>query len=174
MGLVLRQLLGLIRLLHSDTGTVSLALGVACGFVLGVSPLLSLQSALLAVFLFTFRIQLGAAMATMALVKPVAYLAAPLFDQAGGWVLSQESLLPTFMWLAKQPIVPWTRFNNTVVMGAGVVGLLMAPLVFVAAMYLVRRYRSVVRERIRRSRWWKLLSASSFFRWYQRYQRFAG
>lgn len=46
MGLILKQLFSFIKLLNSDTGNISLAAGMTCGFILGMTPTLSLHSLL--------------------------------------------------------------------------------------------------------------------------------
>ena len=79
MGLILKQLFSFIKLLNSDTGKISLALGMTCGFILGMTPVLSLHSLLIFLILFFFRIQIGAALVTAFFFKFVAYLMDPVF-----------------------------------------------------------------------------------------------
>lgn len=62
MSYLLRQIFELVRLLNSDTGTNSIAAGIACGLILGFAPVFSLQTVLVIAVLFLFRIQLGAAL----------------------------------------------------------------------------------------------------------------
>ncbi len=46
------------------------------------------------------------------------------------------------------PVVPWTRFNDTVVMGGLVAGLALWVPVFLSFIVLVKAYRAKLRERI--------------------------
>lgn len=64
MTLLLKQLFGFFKLLNSETGTNQIAAGVACGFILGMTPALSLQTLLVFACIFVFRIQIGAAFIT--------------------------------------------------------------------------------------------------------------
>ena len=52
MGFILKQVFAFIKLLNSDTGNISLAAGVTSGFILGMTPVLSLHSLLVFLFLF--------------------------------------------------------------------------------------------------------------------------
>jgi uncharacterized protein (TIGR03546 family) len=60
MTLLLKQLYSFFQLLNSDTGTNQLASGLALGLVLGFSPFLSLQTLIVFIIVFFFRVQLGA------------------------------------------------------------------------------------------------------------------
>jgi len=79
MGLILKQLFAFIKLLNSDTGNISLAAGMTCGFILGMTPSLSLHSLIIFLLLFLFRIQIGAAFVTAFFFKFIAFLLDPAF-----------------------------------------------------------------------------------------------
>ncbi len=142
MGLLLRPLFGLIKLLNSETGRNQIAAGVAVGFILGMSPMLSLQSLLILVCLVLFRIQIGAALLAAFFFSFVAYLLDPIFDRLGGAILEMSSLKPLFTTLYNMPVVPWTRFNNSIVIGAGVTALVLCPAIFFVTRTVVSKYRS--------------------------------
>ena len=69
-----------------------LAMGMTCGFILGMTPSLSLHSLLIFLILFFFRIQIGAALITAFFFKFVAFLLDPVFHSVGSKVLEIESL----------------------------------------------------------------------------------
>lgn len=110
-----RQLFKLVYLLNSERGTDSIAAGMALGIVLGFSPILSLQSMLVFLVVLMFRVQMGAALLSMGLFKLIAPALTPLFHAVGEIVLSVEALLPVYRTLYTLPVVPLTRFYNTVV-----------------------------------------------------------
>jgi uncharacterized protein (TIGR03546 family) len=174
MGLLLKQLFGLIKLLNSDTGTNQIAAGIAAGFVLGMTPTLSLQSLLIFTCLFFFRIQIGAAFLTAFFFSFVAYILDPIFHIVGTWVLESPSLKSTWIVLYNMPIVPMTRFNNTIVMGSGIVSLVLFPFVFVFGRSAVVRYRITVVERFKQTKIWKGLQATSLYKWYYSYDQLYG
>ena len=174
MGLILNQIFKLIKLLNSETGTNQIAAGIAAGFVLGMAPVFSLQTLLIFVLIFLFRIQAGAAFLAAFFFAFVAYLLDPVFHVMGFKILQIESLQGLYTTLFNLPIVPMTRFNNTVVMGAGVTSLLLAPFVFVLAKYLVAKYRKAVLERFQQTKFWKAVKATSLYKWYFKYDELYG
>lgn len=174
MTLLLKQLFALVRLLNSDTGTNQIAAGVACGLILGFAPMLSLQALLVFVCMFLFRIQIGAALTSAFFFAMVAWLFDPVSHLVGSAILETESLQPLFTTMYNMPLVPLTRFYNSVVMGAGVVSLLLALPVFFGSKRLIAVYRAKVVERFRSSPFWKLWSGTVFFKWYATYDKLHG
>ena len=172
MGLILKQLFAFIKLLNSDTGTISLAMGLTCGFILGMTPTLSLHSLLIFLVLFFFRIQIGAALLAAFFFKFVAFLPDPAFDAVGSKVLDIESLQAFYTTLYNMPIIPFTRFNNTIVMGSAVITFALSPLVFILSRYLIVKYRQTILARFKESKAWKAVEATKFYQWYYKYDQY--
>lgn len=174
MGFLLKQIFSFFKLLNSDTGTNQIASGVAAGFVLGMTPALSLQSLLIFILIFFFRIQIGAAFLTAAFFAFAAYLLDPVFHSVGAMVLEMPALKDLFTTLYNMPIIPFTRFNNTIVMGSGVVALALTPVIFVLAKVLIAKYRVTVVERFKTTKFWKAVKATSLYQWYFKYDQLYG
>ncbi|WPU65691.1 TIGR03546 family protein [Peredibacter starrii] len=173
MGLILKQLFAFIKLLNSDTGNISLALGMTCGFILGMTPVLSLHSLLIFLILFFFRIQIGAALVAAFFFKFIAFLLDPAFDFVGQKVLEMESLQGFFTTLYNMPIIPFTRFNNSIVMGSAVVTFALSPIVFILSQYFIVKYREIVVARFKGTKFWKALQATKFYQWYYKYEQYS-
>ena len=171
MTLLLKQIFGFIKLLNSETGTNQIAAGIAAGFVLGMTPFFSLQSLLIFLCLFLFRVQIGAAFLTAFFFKFIAYLFDPAFDLVGGMILQMPSLHAMFTDMYNMPIVPLTRFNNTIVMGSGVVSLILAPFVYLGSRLGVIKYRATVVARVKGSKFWHVMKATALFKWYYKYDQ---
>ena len=174
MTLLFKQLFGLFKLLNSEKGTNQIAWGIAFGFVLGMTPAFSLQTILVILILLFFRVQIGAAMLAAFFFKFAAYLLDPVFHSVGASVLGTESLKPLFTSLYNMPVVPWTRFYNTIVMGSGVLSLFLAPFVFFASLYLVKKYRVTVYEKFKQSKIFKAIKATGLYKWYSKYEEYYG
>ena len=172
MGLILKQLFAFIKLLNSDTGTISLAMGLTCGFILGMTPTLSLHSLLIFLVLFFFRIQIGAALLAAFFFKFVAFLLDPAFDAVGSKVLDIESLQAFYTTLYNMPIIPFTRFNNTIVMGSAVITFALSPLVFILSRFMIVKYRQTILARFKESKAWKAVEATKFYQWYYKYDQY--
>lgn len=174
MTLILKQVFAFFKLLNSDKGTVSISIGIALGFVLGMSPLFSLQSILIFFCMFFFRVQIGAALISSFFFAFVAYLLDPLFHQIGKAVLSAPPLYGVFETLYHLPIIPFTRFNNTVVMGSGVLAVALTPVIYLLAKKLVDRYREAVVARFQNSKFFKAFKLTGFYKWYLKYDSIFG
>lgn len=174
MTLILKQIFGLLKVLNSDTGENQIAAGVACGLILGFAPALSLQTLLVFIIIFIFRVQAGAAFTSAFFFAMVAYIFDPMFDQVGQMILEMESLKPLYTTMYNMPIVPFTKFYNSVVMGAGVVAIAMFPVIFVLTKILVKKYRLKVVAKFEKTKFWKAIKATSFYKWYAKYDQLYG
>ena len=144
MTLLLKQIFGFLKLLNSDTGTVQISMGIAAGFILGMIPALSLQSLLVFLLIFFFRIQIGAALLTSFFFAFPAFLLDGVFHDVGAMILSNPGLKGFFTTLYNMPIIPYTRFNNSIVMGASVVAFALSPIIFFVAKKLIVKYREKI------------------------------
>jgi uncharacterized protein (TIGR03546 family) len=174
MTLILKQIFAFFRLLNSDTATNQLAAGLALGVLLGFSPFLSLQTLIFLCLCFFFRIQLGAAFLSAFFFKFVAYLFDPLTDRLGRVTLESEGLRPLFVQLYNMPLVPLTRFNNSIVMGSAIIGILAAIPLFFVFKVLIIKYRATVVARYQQTKFWKLWAGTSFYKWYSKYEQLYG
>ncbi len=169
MTLILKQIFNFLKILNSETGTNQLAAGVAAGFILGMSPLLSLQGLLLIIVILVFRIQIGAAFTSAFFFAFIAWLLDPIFNQIGTTFLQLDSLKSLWTLLYNMPLIPFTRFNNTIVMGSGITAIVLSPLIFILAKVLIKKYRVVFVERFKETKVWKIVKSTTLFKWYYQY-----
>jgi uncharacterized protein (TIGR03546 family) len=95
------------------------------------------------------------------------FLFDPLFHAIGLSLLRSQSLRPLWTDVFNTPLVPYTNFNNTVVLGSVVGWLVLAVPIFFAARYGVARYRATIGERVRQSKFYKAITASQVYNWYR-------
>ena len=174
MGLLLKQIFAFLKMLNSETGHHSLAAGMAAGFILGMTPMLSLQSLLVFVCIFAFRIQIGAAFLAAFFFAFAAWILDPAFHSIGSTVLEMDSLHGLFTTMYNVPLLPLTRFNNSIVMGSGIVAVLLSPVVYYVSLILILKYRATVVERFKTTKFWKAVQATSFYKWYYTYDKLVG
>lgn len=174
MTLLLKQLFNFFKLLNSDSGLNQLSLGLACGVILGFAPILSLQSLLVIALCFFFRIQLGAAFLSAFFFKFVAYLIDPMADTLGRTLLESEALRPLYLQLFNMPLVPLTRFNNSIVMGSAVISIILVIPLFYLFRFLVQKYREKIVSRYKESKIWKAWIGTSFYKIYSKYNDLYG
>jgi uncharacterized protein (TIGR03546 family) len=128
---------------------------------------------LLAILLF--RVNIGAAMLSWGVFKILAYALDPLFHQIGLFLLTGVAFLQG-LWttLYNAPLVPYTRFNNSIVMGSLVFSLLVFYPVYWGGRFIVVKYRETLMERFNRLRIVQVFRASDLYKWYSRYSKLRG
>jgi uncharacterized protein (TIGR03546 family) len=174
MGMLAKQIIGLIRLLHSETGQNQIAAGLAFGIFLGFAPFLSIQTFLVLFIVFIFRVQLGAVFLSAFFFKFIAFLMDPVADPLGRAVLEAPALKDLWTYMYNKPLLPMTRFNNSIIMGSFIVSIILCPILFFVFRNLVIKYRTEVVARIEKTKAWKAFKATKFYFWYLKYNDLYG
>jgi uncharacterized protein (TIGR03546 family) len=125
LSFLLRPVRFFVRALVDQDTPRQLALGFALGMVCGLVPKGNLIAMTLMFIICGSRVNLGTASLGVFVFSWVGLLTDPLSHEIGLWLLTHESLQAFWTGLYNLPIVPWTRFNNTIVLGSLVIGLMM-------------------------------------------------
>ena len=174
MTLLIKQIINLIRLLHSDTGQNQIAAGLAFGVFLGFAPFLSIQTLFVLCIVFLFRVQLGAVMISAFFFKFAAYVVDPLADPLGKVLLELPSLRPIWAFMYNVPLLPMTRFNNSIVMGSFLISLVLCPILFFVFKKLILQYQKTLVQKFESSKLWKAFKATKLYDWYSKYNDLYG
>jgi uncharacterized protein (TIGR03546 family) len=170
MLVLLKLLQSLVRTLHSDGTPHQIAMGVAFGAALGLTPLVNVHNGIVLVILIMFNVSFGAGLLGWALFTPVGFLLDPLFEATGRALLvDTPALLPLWTTMDHTPLVPFTNFGNTVVLGSVVGWLVLFVPIYLLARLAVNRYRSTLGQRIREWRVIQAVTASKAYnvwRWF--------
>ena len=164
---LLKLIQSLIKTLHSAGTPGQVAAGMALGSALGLTPLMNLHNLVILSFIILLNVSFGGGMLGWMLFVPVGFLLDPVFDSIGLRLLQAESLRPLWTGWTNTPIVPYTNFNNTVVLGSFVSWVVLAVPIFFAARYGVAKYRATIGERVRQSRFYKAVTASQVYNVYR-------
>lgn len=158
----------IVKALHSEGTPGQVAMGLALGSIIGLTPLMSLHNAVIFGLIVILNVSFPGAMLGIAVFTPFGFLLDPLFEGVGRRLLvDTPALTPLWTSLWNTPVVPLTNFNNTVVLGSVAVSLALFVPLFLAARWGVARYRATVGERIRRSAWYKAVTASKAYNVYR-------
>lgn len=117
-----------------------LALGVTFGMMLGLLPKDSLFPYVIGLVALLTNANLLALIVSGLIFNSIGPLADPFTHQIGQWVLTFDPFEPAWIWLCQLPIVPWTRFTNTVVMGSLVLGIVSSVPIYSVSSQLFHRY----------------------------------
>ena len=147
----------LIVAINANNRAGEVAAGVSFALLLALIPSGNLLWFCLFLVTFLLKIHLGAELLFLALFKLLAPLTDGLLHSLGLLVLGQPFLADLFTGAYNLPLLPLSRFNNTVVMGGLIAGIVLWVPVFLLFRWLVILYRRGLRDRIAGSRLVKAL-----------------
>ena len=164
---LLKLIQSIIKTLHSDGTPGQVGAGVALGAALGLTPLVEVHNLLVFSLIVLLNVSFGGGMLGWALFVPLGFLLDPVFHRIGSSLLQAPSLRPLWTSMYNTPLVPYTNFNNTVVLGSLVAWLLLLVPIYFAARYGVARYRATLGERVKQSKFYRAITASQVYNWYK-------
>ena len=174
MLLLIKLIAKILAALNGEVSSRQIAAGVALGAWIGLIPIGLLPVALL-FCAFLVNVNLAMLFVASAIFKLLAFLLDPVANQIGFTLLVKtDGLKPFWTNLYNMPVVPYTRFNNTIVLGDFVLGLVLFLPIYLAARIGVEAYRARYRDRIRNSRLMKTIQASTFYKYYVTFRDIRG
>lgn len=165
--LFLKILAGFLQALNAKATPRALAGGVALGALIGLSPTGGVQNIVLLLLIFLLPVNKSASVVSAVAFAAIAWPAGPIFDRLGFTLLTAQSLKGLWTLLTNTPVVPWTRFNNTVVLGGLATGLLVFVPIFLGTVWAVQRYRERVLATAAKWRLFQIIRASKFYALYE-------
>ena len=155
----LKLLKQVIVIFQTDISPNQVAWGFALGAILGLVPNMFMKLVLFIVIMM-FRVNVSAAFLAWAVYEILSFALDPLFDSLGYYILNINSLNGFYTYLYNLPVVPFTKFNNTVVMGSLVTGIILIIPNMIIAKKLLVYYRTHLREKVSKWKIVKILSAA--------------
>jgi uncharacterized protein (TIGR03546 family) len=164
----------LFSIINSEESPTQIAAGVALGAWIGLIPIGLLPSLIL---FFCFLVNVNLAMLGLAagIFKLIAFAVDPIANKVGYALLARTGALkPLWTSLYNMPVVPYTRFNNTIVLGSFVIGIVLIIPIYLLARTALNSYRQRYRDRIANSKFMKALKASTFYKYYETFRDLRG
>lgn len=160
----------LIKILNKDATPAQIAGGFAFGAMVGLIPKFNLLALLICIAILLIRVNIAIAVLATGLFAIVGAITDPFVEQLGYLLLTDLSALRgVWTFLYNLPVVPWTGFNNSLVLGNFVLGLALFVPLFVGMKAFVGVYRSRLRDRLAQWKVFQLLKASKLYQLYQRF-----
>jgi uncharacterized protein (TIGR03546 family) len=156
--------LKILKILNSEETPWQVGLGFSLGTVIAVTPFFSPHNLLVLFLIMTLNVSFRSALAGLALMFIPGLALAPVSNKLGLILLTKSpGLVPFWTDFFNLPIMAFSKLNNTYTLGSLVLALLLfLPLTF-AVRYFVIRYRRDLKDKIIRTRWYKVLSKSKVF-----------
>jgi uncharacterized protein (TIGR03546 family) len=160
---------GFIQVLRSGQTPRQIAAGFALGAIVGLMPFFTLQGLFIWLLILIFDVNLSAALLAATLFALTSYVFDPLFHALGFFLLVDSvSLRALWTSLYNAPIAPLTRFNNTVVLGSFVAGVVLLLPVYFGMRHFVLAYRTHLHSKVEQLKIYQIISKSTLVKWYDR------
>ena len=165
-----KQIRKFILVLNSNASPAQIAWGIALGAIIGIMPFKTLLASLLLFFILLLNVNWSAAMLAIVLFGIISFPLDTLSHAIGYALLIKiDALLPLWTRLYNMPVVPFTRFNNTVVLGSFVLGIILLVPNYLLFRRLIVVYRERLQGKVQQSRIFKALGLTRFYEWYSRF-----
>lgn len=168
--LLLKFLQAMVKALNSEGTPGQVAAGIALGAALGLTPLVNLHNLVIVLLVLILNVSLAGFSLGWTVFIPIGFLLDPLFDFIGNALLGAPGLAPLWTRLANMPAVPFTNFNNTVVLGSVLCWILAWLPIFFLARWSVTRYRATLYQRLSQTKFFQAVRASMLYRVYLWFQ----
>lgn len=156
-----------IKALRSNDTPEQIAWGIALGTILGLTPFFTLQNIILIIFIVLIKVNLSAVIFSFILYSLIGYMLDPVFHALGFFVLvNVDFLQPMWIWLYNLPVAPFTRFNNTVVIGSLIIALILLIPHYLFFKRVVIKYRTSWNSAIQKWKITKIIKGNKLVRFY--------
>lgn len=137
-----------LKELNSSTSTKMMVLAVVLGLLAGFLPGFNLFTFLIFIIVFIFRIPIGLFLASFSVFGVVGYFLDPLFNKIGYSVLTFSFFKPLWTFFYNVPFFRWSGFNNTIVIGSLISGIVLGVIFYFVLNKIAFLYRKIVFEKL--------------------------
>ncbi len=137
---IVRMVGGVLRCTSTHRHPSAIALACAFGLAIGFIPKDNLFVVSLVAAMCFLRMNYLLACSLMAIVSFAAPSADLVTNSFGQWLLESPSLQALWNRIASWPVLPWFRWNNSVVLGGFVVGMASFAPVYIVSILLIHRF----------------------------------
>jgi len=165
----IKLLKSIVNILQSEISPNQIAAGAVVGALIGLTPVSALHTFVLFLIVIMLNINISSAILSATLFRLIGMLLDPISDYIGYYLLVKNSSFTGF-WttLYNMPLVPYTHFNNTVVLGSFVVGIILALPIFFLSKKLLIIYRIRFKDKLTK---WKIMKIFNLTNAYNVYDK---
>ena len=163
---MLTLLAKLFSALNSESSIRQIALAIVLGFIVGLSPLLTLHNIIILFLVMFVRVHLGSFILSAGFFSGLSYLLSPIIVAVGEYLLTSEGLNGLFTMFYQLTLFKLAHWHNTYTLGAIVLGSLLAVPLYFLSKIIIKNYRQHIMTFFEKFRVVKALKASKFYRLY--------
>jgi len=159
-----------IKILRSAASPSQIAGGFILGMCIGMLPnFFNPITVLLILLIIILNVNISTAIFSFAIFSGIAYLFDPLLHSLGFFVLVDISALkPLWISLYNAPIIPYTRFYNTMAMGSILISIILLVPAFFTVKTGIVKYREKYEPKVQKMKWMKLMKSSQIYQFYEK------
>lgn len=163
---MLTLLAKLFHALNSDSSIRQIALAIAMGFVVGLSPLLTLHNIVIICIALIIRVHFGSFILAVGFFSGLSYLLSPVIVFVGEYLLTSEALNEIFTTLYQTTLFKLAHWHHTYVLGALILGISLCIPLYFFSKFFIEKYRIHIMKFFEKFRIIQALKASKFYRLY--------
>jgi uncharacterized protein (TIGR03546 family) len=161
----------LISILNSKTKPEELAMGVVFGMFAGFLMGAPLNLIVIFLILVVINANISMFLFSMLIFKLLAFGVDIAGDKLGYAVLTTGFMKTAGKAMLSMPLVPFTKFNYTVIMGDLIIGIVLIPFLWIGTIKFVDYYRTHIQAKVDKFKVVKMIKMSGF---YDTYKSFRG
>lgn len=166
---MLTLLAKLFSALNSESSIRQISLAIVLGFIVGLSPLLTLHNIIILFVVMFIRVHLGSFILSVGFFSGLSYLLSPTIVFVGEQLLTSSALNSMFTLLYQLTLFKLAHWHNTYTLGAIVLGSCLAIPLYFFSKLIIKNYRQHIMNFFEKFRIVKALKASKFYRLYSQF-----
>jgi len=155
--------------LNSESSIRQISLAIVLGFIVGLSPLLTLHNVIILFLVLFIRVHLGSFILSVGFFSGLSYLLSPMIVSVGEYILTSNGLNGLLTMLYQMTLFKLAHWHNTYTLGSVVLGCIFAIPLYFFAKIIITKYRQYIMTVFERFRVVKALKASKFYRLYLKF-----
>lgn len=159
---MVKSISNLLKSFNSNVNPGEIAHAFSCGAILGLMPKDNLFWYLVFLFILFIRINKPSYLIMILVGAAISPAFDSLFDNVGYWFLTIPAFSSFFGTLLDIPFVAFTKFNNSVVMGSFLCGILFYVPIYFLGRFLIFIWRKYAASFIKNSKVYKLINQLPF------------
>jgi len=161
---MIKQITNFIKILNSDVKEEEIALGIVLGLFAGFLSIVPFNFILVFILLLILKANFSMFFVSFAIFKLISLVIDPLGDVIGYFVLKLKFLHSFFSFLSSIPLMNFTQFNYSVVMGDFILAIVLTPFIYILSIKLVKNYREKLKEKVQKFKIVQALNLTNFFK----------
>ncbi|MCK5674195.1 MAG: TIGR03546 family protein [Spirochaetales bacterium] len=147
----------LVVALNSNSRPGEMASGIAFGLLLAFIPAGNLLWITIFILAFFIKHNIAAMLLSFGLFRIIISVFDSFLDLIGGMFLEISAFQDFFTYLYNVPLFSYSNFNNTIVMGGFILGMVLWVPVFILFTILIKIYRKKIAPKVANSKFVKFL-----------------